>query len=41
MNFNDKEEFEGSSDNILADEYQVGVDQNAFQLGFGNSRPSQ
>ena len=41
MNFNDEKEFEGSSNDILADEYQAGVNQNTFQLGFGNSRPSQ
>ena len=41
MNFDDEEEFVGGSDDILADECQAAVDQDAFQLGFGNSRPGQ
>ena len=41
MDFDDKEEFEGGSDDILADEYQAAVDQDAFQLGFGDSSPGQ
>ena len=41
MDFSDEEEFEGGSNNILADEYQAAVNQEAFQLGFGDSRPGQ
>ena len=41
MNFDDEEEFVGGSDDILADECQAAVDQDTFQLGFGNSRPGQ
>jgi hypothetical protein len=41
MDFGNEEEFEGGSNDILADEYQVAVDQEAFQLGFGDSRPGQ
>ena len=39
--FDDEEEFVGGSDDILADESQAAIDQDAFQLGFGNSRPGQ
>jgi len=41
VDFNYEEEFEGSSDNILADEYPAAIDQDAFQLGFGSSRPGK
>jgi hypothetical protein len=41
MDFSNEEEFEGGSNNILADEYQVAVDQKAFQLGFRDSRPGE
>ncbi len=41
MDFDYEEECEGSSDNVLADEHPVAVDQGAFQLGFGNSKPGQ
>ena len=34
-----EEEYEGSSDDILADEYPATVDQEEFQLGFDSSRP--
>jgi hypothetical protein len=38
VDFDHREEFKGSSDNILAGEYPVAADQNAFQLGFDNSK---
>ena len=41
MDFNYEEEFEGSSDDILADEYPAAIDEDAFQLGFGSSRPGK
>ena len=41
MDFNYREECEGSSDNILADECPAAIDQDAFQLGFGSSRPGK
>jgi len=41
MDFDYKEENEGSSDNMLAGEYLTVVNQGAFQLGFGSSRPGQ
>jgi hypothetical protein len=41
MDFDNEEEFEGGSDDILADEYQAAVDQDVFQFGFGDSRPGQ
>ncbi len=41
VDFNHKEECEGSSDNILADEYLAAVDQGTFQLGFSSSKPRQ
>jgi hypothetical protein len=41
VDFDHREEFKGSSNNILAGEYSVAVDQNAFQLGFGNSKPGK
>jgi hypothetical protein len=41
MNFSYEEEYEGSSDDILVDEYSAVIDQDAFQLGFGGSRPGQ
>jgi hypothetical protein len=41
VDFDDEEEFEGGSDDFVADEYQGAVDQGAFQLGFGDSRPGQ
>ena len=36
-----EEECEGSSDDILEDEYPVAVDQEAFQLGFSSSKPGK
>jgi len=41
VDFNYEEEFEGSSDDILADEYPAAIDEDAFQLGFGSSRPGK
>ena len=41
MDFDCEEESEGSSDDILADEYLALVDQGAFQFGFGSSKPGQ
>jgi hypothetical protein len=41
MDFHQEEECEGSSDDILADEYPAAVDQDAFQLGFGSSSPGR
>ena len=44
MDFNCKEECKGSSDDIPADEYyeySVAVRQDAFQLGFGSSKPGR
>jgi len=41
MDFDYEEECEGSSDDVLADEHLAAVDQGAFQLGFGNSKPGQ
>jgi len=41
VDFDYEEEFEGSSDDILADEYPAAIDQDAFQLGFGSSRPGK
>jgi hypothetical protein len=41
MDFDYEEECEGSSDDILADEYPAGVDRGAVQLGFGSSMPGQ
>ena len=41
MDFDYEEECEGSSDDVLADEHPAAVDQGAFQLGFGNSKPGQ
>ena len=38
MDFNDKEECDDSSDDILADECPAAVDQEAFELGFGSSK---
>jgi hypothetical protein len=38
---NYEEECEGSSDDMLADEHQAAVEQDALQLGFGSSRPGQ
>ena len=35
------EEYRRSSDDILADEYSAAVDQDAFQLSFGSSRPGR
>jgi hypothetical protein len=39
MDFNYGEESESSSNEILADEYLVAVKQDAFQFGFGSSKP--
>jgi CxC2 like cysteine cluster associated with KDZ transposases len=36
-----EEECEGSTDEILVDEYPAATDQDAFQLGFGSSKPGQ
>jgi hypothetical protein len=41
MDFGYDEECESSSDDILAGEYPVTIDQDAFQLGFGSSKPGQ
>jgi len=41
VDFNYEEEFKGSSDDILADKYPAAIDQDAFQLGFGSSRPGK
>jgi CxC2 like cysteine cluster associated with KDZ transposases len=41
MGFDYEEEFEGSSDDALADEHPAAVDQGAFQLGFGSSKPEK
>src|SRR5258707_9110891 len=41
MDFDYEEECEGSSNDVLADEHLAAVDQGAFQLGFGNSKPGQ
>jgi len=34
-----KEEYKGSSDDILAGDYLVAVKQDTFQFGFGSSKP--
>ena len=36
-----EEEHESSNDDILADEYPAAIDQGAFQLGFGCSKPGE
>ena len=41
MDFDYEEECKGSSDDALADKHPAAVDQGAFQLGFGNSKPGQ
>jgi len=41
MDFDYEEENKGSSDDMLAGEYLTVVNQGAFQLGFGSSRPGQ
>ena len=41
MDSNYEEECEGSSDDILEDEYLAAVDQEAFQLGFSSSKPGK
>jgi hypothetical protein len=41
MDFDYEEESDGSSDDILADEYLAVADQGAFQLGFGSSKPGR
>ena len=41
MNFDHDEESDDSSDDIIADEYPAVVDQGAFQLGFGSSKPGR
>ena len=41
MDFDYEEENEGSSDEMLVGEYPTVVNQGAFQLGFGSSRPGQ
>jgi CxC2 like cysteine cluster associated with KDZ transposases len=41
IDFNYEKECEGSSDDILADKSPAAVDQGAFQLGFGSSKPGQ
>jgi CxC2 like cysteine cluster associated with KDZ transposases len=41
MDFDYGEECESSSNNILADEYLAAVEQDAFQFGFGSSKPGQ
>src|SRR5260370_16696719 len=38
MDFDYEEEREGISDDTLADEYLVAVQQGAFQIGFGSSK---
>jgi hypothetical protein len=39
MDFDYGEECESSSNDILADEYLAAVKQDAFQFGFGSSKP--
>ncbi len=39
MDVDYEEEFEGSSDDNLADAYPAAADQDTFQLGFGSSKP--
>jgi hypothetical protein len=41
MDFDYGEECESSSDDILADEYPAAVEQDAFQFGFGSSKPGR
>jgi hypothetical protein len=41
MDLNYEKECKGSSDNMLADEHQVAVEQDTFQLSFGSSRSGQ
>jgi hypothetical protein len=39
--FDYEEEYEGSGDEILVDEYPATANWEAFQLGFGNSKPGK
>jgi hypothetical protein len=39
--FDYEEEYKGSGDEILADEYPATANREAFQLGFGNSKPGK
>jgi hypothetical protein len=39
VDFDREEECEDSSDDILVGEYPAAIDQGAFQLGFGSSKP--
>jgi hypothetical protein len=41
MDVESEEEFEDSSNDILADEYSAAVGKDPFQLGFGSSKPRQ
>ena len=41
MDLDYEEEFEGSSDDNLADEYPVSANQDTFQHAFGSSKPGQ
>ena len=41
MDFDYEEEYEGSSDDMLANKYPAAANQGAFQLGFGSSKPGQ
>jgi hypothetical protein len=41
MDFDYEEESEGSSEDILEDEYPAVADQGAFQLDFGSSKPGK
>jgi hypothetical protein len=41
MDFDYEEECEDSSDEILADEYPAAAGQEAFELGFGSSKPGR
>jgi hypothetical protein len=41
MDFDYGEECESSSNDILADEYLAAVEQDAFQFGFGSSKPGR
>ena len=41
MDFDYGEECESSTDEVLGDECPAAIDQDAFQLGFGGSKPGQ
>lgn len=41
MYFDEEEECDGSSDEMLADEYPAAIDQDALKFGLGSSNPRQ